>query len=131
MSNDILPFEQIMQRSLPIIMSKGQEREQAIKEFNELVKVFEEGIKTDFPGEFSFFDGKSLGFLDIIVGIHFCHYEAFHEAVAVNITPEKSPAFLSWANALKDHPLLKATLPPHEKLVAKMRKRLSGQSPEV
>lgn len=111
-------------------MCKGHEREQAIKEFNELLEVFDEGMKKDFPQEFPLFDGKSLGFLDIVVGMHFCNYEAFNEAVAVLITREKNPEFLSWVNALKDHPLLKETLPPHDKLVAKMRERLS-QSPSV
>ncbi|KAK7840288.1 hypothetical protein CFP56_016887 [Quercus suber] len=40
-----------MARLLPI-MSRGVEREKAIKEFNELLKVFEEGISKDFPEEF-------------------------------------------------------------------------------
>ena len=72
-----------MARLLPIIMSRGEEREKAIKEFNELLKVFEEGINKDFPEEFPFFERKTLGYLDIVVGAHFCNYEAFHEVVAV------------------------------------------------
>nr|POF00686.1 glutathione s-transferase u10 [Quercus suber] len=120
---------QIMARLLPIIMSRGEEREKAIKDCNELLKVFEEGINKDFPEEFPFFERKTLGYLDIVVGAHFCNYEAFHEVVAVVFSPEKNPAIMAWLKALKTHPLMKEMLPPHDKLVAEMRGKYLGQSP--
>ena len=118
-----------MARLLPIIMSRGEEREKAIKEFNELLKVFEEGINKDFPEEFPFFERKTLGYLDIVVGAHFCNYEAFHEVVAVVFSPQKNPVIMAWVKALKNHPLMKEMLPPHDKLVDKMREKYLGQYP--
>lgn len=120
---------QIVLATLPIITSKGKEQEKAIDEMNELIRVFEDGIKKDFPGKFPFSNGQPLGLLDIIVAVNSCNYEAFHEAVAVVMSPEKTPPhFLAWANALKQHPLMKKTLTPHDKLVAKMRE-IYFQSP--
>nr|XP_023920054.1 glutathione S-transferase U2-like [Quercus suber] len=104
-------------------MSRGVEREKAIKEFNELLKVFEEGISKDFPEEFPFFEGKTLEYLDIVVGTTLCNYEAFHEVVAVVFSPEKNPLIMAWVKALKNHPLMKEMLPPHDKLVDKMREK--------
>ena len=117
-----------MARLLPI-MSRGVEREKAIKEFNELLKVFEEGINKDFPEEFPFFDGKTLEYLDIVVGTTLCNNEAFHEVVAVVFSPEKNPVLMAWVKALKNHPLMKEMLPPHDKLVDKMREKYLGQYP--
>ena len=95
-----------MARLLPIIMSRGEERGKAIKEFNELLKVLEEGINKDFPEEFPFFERKTLGYLDIVVGAHICNYEAFHEVVAVVFSPKKNPVIMAWVKALKNHSLM-------------------------
>lgn len=115
--------KKIVLASSTIITSKGKEQEKAIDDANELIRVFEDGIKKDFPGKFPFSDGQPLGLLDIVVGAS-SNYEAFHEAVAVVWSPEKTPPdFLAWVNALKQHPLMKETLPLHDKLVAKMRER--------
>ena len=84
--------------------------------------VFEEGVKKDFNEKFQFFNGETLGLLDIVVAAASCTYKAFQEACDIEIfTPEKMPNFFMWVNALKEHPLVKETLPPHEKLVAKIK----------
>uniref|UniRef100_A0A7N2LA51 Glutathione S-transferase n=1 Tax=Quercus lobata TaxID=97700 RepID=A0A7N2LA51_QUELO len=83
----------------------------------------------DFPEELPFFERKTLGYLDIVVGAHFCNYEAFVEVVAVVFSPEKNPAIMAWLEALKSHPLMKEMLPPHDKLVAEMRGKYLGQTP--
>ncbi|GMN41844.1 hypothetical protein TIFTF001_011070 [Ficus carica] len=115
--------KKIVLASSTIITSKGKEQEKAIDDANELIRVFEDGIKKDFPGKFPFSDGQPLGLLDIVVGAS-SNYEAFHEAVAVVWSPEKTPPdFLAWVNVLKQHPLMKETLPLHDKLVAKMREK--------
>ena len=111
-------------------MSKGKEQEKAIDDMNELLREFEDGLKKDFPGKFPF-DNQNLELLDIIVSANVCNYQAFNEAVAVVISPEKTPPELfSWVNALKEHPLIKDALPPHDKLVAKIRAKFF-QSPKV
>ncbi|PON67060.1 S-crystallin [Trema orientale] len=116
--------QKIMVAILPIIISSGKEQEKAIEDMNESLRVFEDGIKKDFPGKFPFND-QNLGLLDVIVGTSICNYQALNEAVTEVLSPEKTPAeLLSWVNALKEHPLVKDTLPPHDKLVNKLRKKL-------
>ncbi|KAF5741586.1 Glutathione S-transferase TAU 10 [Tripterygium wilfordii] len=105
-----------------------QKQEKAIEDFNGLLTVFEKGIKEDFPSHSPFLGGQNLGFLDIVVGTHVCNFKAFEEAVVVVVDPNKYPHFVSWIYALKDHPLMKETLPPHEKLVAAIRAKFF-QSP--
>ena len=109
------------------MMSKGKEQEKAIEDVVESLRVFEEGMKKDFPGKFPFFNGETLGLLDITVASIACNYKAFHEVVSEVISHKQNPDFLSWVNALKEHPLVKETLPPHDKLVAKLRERLLSQ----
>ncbi|CAK9136357.1 unnamed protein product [Ilex paraguariensis] len=117
--------QKLLPSSLPIIMSKDREQEKAIENFSALLKVFEEGIIKDFPGKLHFSTGETLDYLDIVVGTYACNYRAFHDVVAIIIDPAKHPVFLPWVNALKDHPLMKETLPPHDKLVAAMRGRFT------
>lgn len=107
-------------------MSKGLEQEKAIEDFIELLKIFEDGIKKKFLGNFPFISSsQTLDFLDIIVGSNLCSYPAINEAVAVILSPEKNPELFSWVNALRDHPLIKEMLSPHDKLVARIRERFS------
>ena len=89
---------------------------------NELFKVFQDGLERDFPGKSPFFNGETLGLLDIIVGTNACNYKVLHEVVDRDVlSPENKtpPEFISWINVLKEHPLMKDTLPPHDKMVAK------------
>ncbi|XP_034681950.1 glutathione S-transferase U10-like [Vitis riparia] len=105
-----------------IMTSKGKEQEKAIEDSLEVLKVFEEGIERDFPAKSPFLNGGTLGFLDIVVGSNASHFKAFNEVFAVVFDPEKNPAFCSWVTAMKDCPLMKETLPPHDRLVAKLSK---------
>ncbi|KAJ1423633.1 Thioredoxin-like superfamily [Sesbania bispinosa] len=106
----------------PILLSKGEERKKAIEEMDEMMKVFEEGVKEGLDGQFPLYKGQTLGFLDIVVGAGSCNYEAFHEACNIEVTnPQKSPKFFEWVNSMKEHPLMKQTLPPHDKLVSKIK----------
>ncbi|KAF4375233.1 hypothetical protein CsatB_018839 [Cannabis sativa] len=117
--------QKIMVAILPIIMSKGKQREKAIEEMNELLRVFIEGIMKDFPEKFPF-DGQNLGLLEVIAGTNLCNYKAFNEAVAVAWSPEKTPPeLLTWVNALNQHSLIKQTIPPHHKLVAAIMEKFS------
>ena len=105
-----------------IMTSKGKEQEKAIEDSLEVLKVFEEGIERDFPAKSPFLNGGTLGFLDIVVGSSSCNFKAFNEVFAVVFDPEKNPAFCSWVTAMKECPLMKETLPPHDRLVAKISK---------
>ena len=105
---------------LIVFGSKGKERETAIEDLSQVLRVFEEGIEKDFPGQSPFFNGESLGFLGVVVGSHACNYQAFHEVIGVVIVPEKNPEFISWVHIMKNCTLMEETLPPHDKLVARL-----------
>ena len=109
-----------------IFGSKDKEREKAIEELSQLLKVFEEGIEKDFPGQSPFFNGEILGYLGIVIGSHACNYQAVDEAIGMVLISEKNPEFLLWVNALKNCPLMGETLPPHDKLVARLSARLKS-----
>ncbi|KAA8532981.1 hypothetical protein F0562_032902 [Nyssa sinensis] len=118
--------QKLMPSTVPIIILNGKAQEAAKEEFSELLGVFEEGVEKDFPQKKSpFFNGDTLGFLDIVVGSSACNYKVFQEAIGVSIDLDKHPAFFSWVTALIDYPMMKETLPPHDTLVAKMRERFS------
>ncbi|KAK3027306.1 hypothetical protein RJ639_040398 [Escallonia herrerae] len=108
----------------PIIALKGKEQEKVKENFSELLSVYEEGIARDFQQRSPFFNGETLGFLDIMVASNSCNYRAFSEAVGVTLDQEKHSAFFTWVHALQDCHLIKETLPPHDKLVAKIRERI-------
>lgn len=115
----------LYQSSYAIILSKGKEQENAIKQFNQLLSAFEEGIDKDFSTKFPSNGGnETFGFLEIVVGSHGCNYGAFEEAVGAVVDPKEHLAFLSWVAKLKGCPVMNETLPPHDKLVAKMRERI-------
>ncbi|PON67057.1 S-crystallin [Trema orientale] len=99
----------------------GNEREKAIEELSELLKIFEQGIQKDFLGKLPFFDGNNVSFLGIVMNSYACVYPAFHEAGVVIILPQKNPTFLSWVNALRENPLVKETLPDHDRLVNSLK----------
>ncbi|XP_023920056.1 glutathione S-transferase U10 [Quercus suber] len=103
-----------------IFGSKDKEREKAIEDSSQLLKVFEEGIEKDFPGQSPFSNGEILGYLGVVIGSLACDYRAVDEAIGVVLISEKNQKFLSWVNALKNCPLLEETLPPHDKLVARL-----------
>ena len=103
-----------------------EEREKAIEDLSQVLKVLEEGIEKDFPGQNPFFNGESLGYLGISIGSHGCNYKAGDEAMDVVLLSEKNPKFLSWVNAMKIYPLMKETLLPHDKLVARLRVYLAS-----
>ncbi|XP_030960027.1 glutathione S-transferase U10-like [Quercus lobata] len=110
-----------------ILRAKGkEEREKAIEDLSQVLKVLEEGIEKDFPGQNPFFNGESLGYLGIAIGSNGCNYKAVNEAMHAVLISEKNPKFLSWVNAMKNCPLVEETLPPHDKLVARLRVSLAS-----
>lgn len=115
---------QILLGALPILKSIGEERERAVEELSKLTRVFEDGMKKDFPGKFPFYHGKSLGLLDVVVGPNVCNYLALREVVGDVIHSKRNPDFCSWVDALKEHPLIKETVPPQHKMVQKLKEKI-------
>ncbi|MED6172623.1 hypothetical protein PIB30_118047 [Stylosanthes scabra] len=119
-----------MPASYPILLLKGEEKQKAIEDMEEMQRVLEEGIKQDFPEQFSFFNGNTMGLLDIVMGVNSYNYKAFHEVTNSEIIGPKNPKIFMWVNAMKEHPLMKDTLPPHDKVVA-MLKSMIAPTPDV
>ncbi|KAK7307112.1 hypothetical protein VNO77_39883 [Canavalia gladiata] len=121
----------IMPCTNSILLSNGEERKKAIEDLNEMLRVLEKGVKEDLHEQFHFFNGETLGLLDIVVGTSCCNYKVFYEACNIEVIgPKMNPEIFMWVNAMKEHPLMKETLPPHDKLVAKI-KGIMDPSPKV
>ncbi|KAK4402978.1 Glutathione S-transferase U10 [Sesamum angolense] len=117
--------QKYMASMIKILASGGMEREKATEEFCEMLKVFEEGIWRDFPQGTPFCCGDSLGFLDVVVGSIGCNYRAFFEAFGVDYPVEKNQKYFSWIDRLRECPMMKDTLPPHDKLLAKIKEKFN------
>ncbi|KAF9626156.1 hypothetical protein IFM89_031283 [Coptis chinensis] len=105
-------------RSRALVMSEGEEKAKLIKEYIENICVLEEGIKRDFSGKSPFLNGESPGYLDLVLGSSACSHRAIEEIVGAKlIMPEIHPLFFAWVTAMKNHPVVKETLPPHEGLL--------------
>ena len=75
---------------------------------NEIIRTFTVGVKNDLGDNFHYNKGKSLGLLDIVVGAQGGNYKAVNEALNMEaIHPHLNLEFLSWVDALKEHPLVK------------------------
>ncbi|KAK4376700.1 hypothetical protein RND71_002996 [Anisodus tanguticus] len=102
------------------------EKDKAIEESNELLKVLEEGIAKDFPKRSPFLNGENPGILDVVIGSSACNAEAFNEAIGGrDLTLEKYQCLYELVIALKNIPMMKQLLPIHHDLVAKIRKKFN------
>nr|XP_009782169.1 PREDICTED: glutathione S-transferase U10-like [Nicotiana sylvestris] len=121
-------YERIGPSSKAVLMSKGSEKDKAIEESNEVLKVLEEGIERDFPKRSPFLNGKNPGILDIVIGSSACNVEAFTEAIGggeKDLSLEKYPCLFALVTALKNLPIMKQHLPPHHDLVAKITQKFN------
>ncbi|KAM3269094.1 glutathione S-transferase U10 [Capsicum chacoense] len=95
--------------------------EGAFDEFFEKLKVMEEGMKDFFPGGRSIICADDLRLLDIIIVCSLGTYKAAEEVLGMKILdPEKYPFVYSWVNTLLELPLVKETLPQHDKVVSRL-----------
>ncbi|XP_030449622.1 glutathione S-transferase U9-like [Syzygium oleosum] len=113
-----------------VLKTKGKDQDKAREDLAEVLRVFEEGIQRDFPTKSPFFNGENLSFLGVVIGTNACHYQAFEEAIGKITDPQRNELFFSWVDELKAHPLMRENLPPHDKLVAKMKAKFF-QTPKV
>ncbi|CAL1359097.1 unnamed protein product [Linum trigynum] len=125
--------EKMIPATFKMVLTGGkvEEVEKAVKEFDELLTVFEQGIQRDLPATFGPHrsdddGGEAMGFLEIVVGINVCNYAAIEEAIAGMIYEAKHPAFAKWVNAITEKPLMKELLPRHDQLVAKIKGMLAS-----
>ncbi|OVA09025.1 Glutathione S-transferase [Macleaya cordata] len=111
--------QKFLPSTAPLMKLKGEEQEKAIEELLKIMNLLEEGLSKDFAGKTPYLNDETPGYLDIAISMSACTYRAFEAVIGTQlIDPQRHPKFLSLVNALKDHPLVKETLPQHDKLVA-------------
>ncbi|XP_049367331.1 glutathione S-transferase U10-like [Solanum verrucosum] len=113
-------IQQVMECMLNIFTAEDQKK--ACKEFHQKFSVLEDGLKTFFPGGNPKIENRNIGLVDIWIIVAFGMCKAQEEAFGVNfLDPEKAPLILSWVNSLLELPLLKETVPNHDKAVSFLR----------
>lgn len=100
----------------------AEDQEKACDEFYQKLSVLEDGMKLMFPGDSCKIEGGNIGLLDIMIVVAFGMCKAQDEVFGVNfLDPEKAPLIHSWVNSLLELPVLKETVPPHDKAVSFLR----------
>ena len=101
------------------LRTDGEAQEKSLKEVTEKLIVLEEGMKNSFPDHCNqMVESENLGLLDIVMCCMLGNYKAFEEVLGIKfIDIERTPLVFSWVKALIDLPVVKQTLPPHEKYV--------------
>ncbi|KAB1223340.1 Glutathione S-transferase U8 [Morella rubra] len=106
------------------IQAKEKEREKAVEEVSEHLKLLEKEL-----GEKRFFEGESIGMVDIVAGLLGFWLGIYEEASGAELFPrEKFQTFSNWTNEFASNSVVKESLPPREKLVAFFRNRFGNDN---
>ncbi|KAF7807062.1 glutathione transferase GST 23-like [Senna tora] len=99
--------------------SNGDEKENGVKSIKEALEKIEEEIKGK-----KFFGGQKIGYLDLALGWMSYWLPIFEEVGCMNIMdPSKFSAINSWINNFLNHPLIKGTFPPRDKMIPYFQRR--------
>ncbi|KAH9706651.1 glutathione S-transferase C-terminal domain containing protein expressed [Citrus sinensis] len=100
-----------------VFIKQGKEREEAFDQVFENLKFLEEELKGK-----KFFGGEKIGFADLALGWIAERVCVLEEIIGVKIVEEeKFPLVSAWMQEFVKVPIIKESLPPHEKLVTKIR----------
>lgn len=100
------------------VWTKADERETALKEAIEAM----EKLEGELEGK-SYFGGESIGFLDIVLSWISYWVPIWEEVGSIQIlNPEKFPALTAWKSKFLDHPVVKDSLPPRDKMILHFHK---------
>ena len=100
-----------------MIATDGEEQEREVKEMIEKHKVFESGIKEFFADNSPFTNGENLGLLDILTSATLGMYDVQEQVFGAKfLDPKETPFLFSWVTAMNEHPLVKETSPPRDKI---------------
>ncbi|KAI3892899.1 hypothetical protein MKX03_012415 [Papaver bracteatum] len=118
--------QKFLPSSSAVMKSKGaEERKKAVEDLLENTRLLEEGLwNSEFEekSKTPYLSGEAPGFLDIVIGMSACSHKAVEEVFGIRLMdPQKHPKLLSWITIMKDHPIVKETLPRHEELVKAIR----------
>ncbi|CAL1368339.1 unnamed protein product [Linum trigynum] len=131
---------QLLEKFIVTITAVGEAREEAIKELRKNMELLEEGLRVNFFPEgipqYHFDDQKNVRFLDITMCAFFGLHKAQSEFVRTTeiIDLQRTPLVFSWVESLKEVPVVKEVLPPHDEVVNLLRgfrQNAVGSSPQV
>ncbi|GMN45635.1 hypothetical protein TIFTF001_014838 [Ficus carica] len=113
--------EQTFETMLLVLKSEGEVQKKATKELVEKLTVLEEHLKNISKDCTSICSGN-VGILDLVFFSLFGSFKGQEEVLGTKVLdPEKTPLLCSWIAALLDHPVVKETLPPREKMVGLLK----------
>ncbi|ERM94458.1 glutathione S-transferase U17 [Amborella trichopoda] len=102
-----------------VLKTEGEEKEKAIAEFTENIMVLEDGFCKDFSDLQPFLNGKTFGYLDIVVGSSLAWIKVLEEITKERfLALEKTPFISSWMSNFCEVGVVKEVLPDHGKLLA-------------
>ncbi|CAN1167080.1 Glutathione S-transferase U7 [Linum perenne] len=112
--------ETILPVAWKIYAGKGKEKQDAIEEFHDQLKLLEKELKGN-----DYFGGEKIGFLDIAAfQLHF--FESLQEDDDRFMTPEKFPALFRWLEKFRSNAAVRECLPPADRLLQYSRGRRAG-----
>ncbi|KAH7573223.1 hypothetical protein ACOSP7_006754 [Xanthoceras sorbifolium] len=114
--------EKLLEPAWTSMWYKGEEKERAEKLAMEALEKIEEQLKGNkyFGGD----DHDTIGYLDIAIGWISYWLPVWEEVGSMKILdPEKFPSITAWKIRLLDHPKIRDSLPPRDKLLEYFHKR--------
>ncbi|XP_027345171.1 glutathione transferase GST 23-like [Abrus precatorius] len=104
--------------------TKGDVQKKLLKEASEMLEKIEEEIKGK-----KFFGGDNIGYLDVALGWISYWLPVWEEVGSTQIMdPVKCPAIIAWMNNFLNHPVIKDTLPPRDKMLVYFNNRREALS---
>lgn len=95
----------------------AEDQEKACEEFYQKLGVLEDGMKNMFPVK-----SRNIGLLDILIVVAFGACKAQEEVFGLKfLDPKNTPLITSWLNSLLELPVVKESVPPHDKVVSFLR----------
>ncbi|XVE56948.1 hypothetical protein DITRI_Ditri04bG0052000 [Diplodiscus trichospermus] len=114
--------QHLFETMFTVVKTDGEAQEKAVKELLEKLQVLEEGIKEFFPDGNICIDSNNVGLLDLVLLSVFGPYNVQEEVLGIKIIDmEKTPLVYSWLRAINQLPLVKESIPPHDKLAAVLK----------
>lgn len=117
-------FTQCFPSIWKIVWIKDHEREIAIEEASNNLKIIENELKDK-----RFFGGDTIGVVDIVANFLGFWLKAIEEAAGFElVTEEKFPILYKWMNEFVSFGVIKENLPPRDKLLAAFQARFHASS---
>ncbi|XVF65010.1 hypothetical protein PTKIN_Ptkin09bG0212300 [Pterospermum kingtungense] len=97
----------------------GEDQENAAKDFLEVLKIIEEKAL----GDKKFFGGDTINLVDIAYGNLAYWFKNLEEVLSIKLLePSTLPRLSQWAQNFLEVPVIKETIPDHDKLLAYIRR---------